>query len=180
MFEITIQHFEEIDSTSSYLKVLSAEGAREGLVITAEYQTGGRGKPGSKWISPKGENLLFSLLIRPPINSSKAPIITQIACRSVAAVLKNLFDIESTFKNPNDILVGGKKICGVLTEAVSSSEGPVEAVIIGVGLNLNSLPEQLIKTATSVRAVTGKPVDRKDVLNAVLEQLQKDLKPLYA
>jgi biotin-[acetyl-CoA-carboxylase] ligase BirA-like protein len=141
----TIRHFKELRSTNTHLQKLAAEGAEEGLVIVADYQTEGRGKPGRQWISPAGKNLLFSVLLRPPISQAEAPMITQIACRSVAAILKNEFGLDPAFKRPNDILINGKKICGVLTES-SSSLTQLKSVIIGIGLNVNATADELVSS----------------------------------
>ena len=172
-----IRHFPELDSTNTALQKLASEGAEEGLVISTDFQTGGRGKPGNKWISPKGKNLLFSVLLRPPVSTAKAQMLTQIVCRTVAGVLKKN-GIDSTFKRPNDVLVNGKKICGVLTEAQSSGER-TESVVVGVGLNVNAEPAELIPEATSMKIETKKDYPREAVLKDFLDQLNQDLKDFY-
>lgn len=104
-------------------------------------------------------------------------MLTQIVCRTVASVLKKN-GIDSTFKRPNDVLVNGKKICGVLTEAQSLSDR-TESVILGVGLNVNSEPAELIPEATSMKIETGKDYSREAVLKDFLDQLNQDLKDFY-
>lgn len=173
-----IKHFKELASTNSYLLKLPLKKTREGLVVTADYQTGGRGKPGRQWISPAGKNLLFSLLIKPPIAPSKAPILTQTACRCVAEVLKQ-HGIESRFKRPNDILVDGKKICGTLIET-GTSGSKLDYVIVGIGLNVNASPEDLQGQAISMKEIAGRTFDRKALLKEILRQFEKDLEPFYA
>ncbi len=179
-FDFSIQHFDEVESTNSLAQDYAAHGAREGLVIVAEYQTGGRGKPGRKWVSPSGKNLLFSIVLRPPITANKAPILTQIACRSVAAVLKKFFAIDSEFKFPNDILVEGKKICGILVESQTGAGNKIENMIVGIGLNINSRAKDLLPEATSIIELTGKEHQKEEVLEEILEQLKKDIEELYA
>lgn len=174
-----IHHFPELGSTNAVALKKAEEGASEGLVLVTDYQSEGHGKLGRKWISPVGKNLLFSLLIRPPMATNQAPILTQIACRSVAHVLLTGYDIPSTFKRPNDIMVHGKKICGVLVESIS--QGPkIQAAVIGIGLNVNSQEQELVPGATSLKEVTLKDLSREKLLNQILEQLDKDLKEIYA
>lgn len=175
-----IRRYDRVSSTNSVLLKEAAEGAPEGLVIVTDYQTRGRGKPGRKWVSPPRKNLLFSLLLRPPITPSRAPLITQIACRSVARVLKKDYHIASTLKRPNDVMVKGKKICGVLVEASSHSNGQLESVVIGVGLNVNSRKKELVENATSMKEITQKNYGKAKLLESLLGALAEDLEPLYA
>ena len=170
---------ETVPSTNSVLLEKAAQGAAEGLVIYTDYQTAGRGKPGNKWFSPKGKNLLFSVLLRPPVSAAKAPLITQIACRSVARVLKERFKIAADFKRPNDLLVGGRKICGTLVEA-SSRGTKVEAVVIGIGLNVNAEGRELFRGSTSLKTLLKETIDLEPLLVQILNQLSEDIRPVYA
>lgn len=171
--------FKSVGSTNTLARQLANDGAGEGLVLTAEYQSEGRGKPGRTWLSTKGQNLLFSLLLRPAISPAKAPHLTQIACRSVSAVLKREYEIASTFKRPNDVMVQGRKICGVLTESSSGSNGKLDHVVIGIGLNVNESPSELGPKAICLREVLGKKVKPLSMLNKILRQLRKDLQSFY-
>ena len=173
-----IHRFPEVASTNTVACEYAAKSAPEGTVITAGYQTSGRGKPGKRWISPPGKNLLFSVLIRPPVSVPKIPAVTQIACRSAAEVLKKNYAINSTFKKPNDILVEGKKICGVLVEAISKA-GCVESAVIGIGLNVNASSSELPETATSMREIKGKEFHLDEILHNLLAQLSQDLAAFY-
>ncbi len=179
MFEIQIETHEELVSTNTLLLRYAEEGRPEGLVVTADYQSEGRGKPGRTWLSPSGKNLLFSILLRPEIPVNQAPILTQIACRSVAEAIRKICGITPEFKRPNDLLVNGKKICGILTEALSSPSR-LNAVVVGVGLNVNSSAEELLPTATSLMLETKKSWDRDPLLLEILDQFKNDLKGLYA
>lgn len=172
-----VQHFKELFSTNSYLLKLPLRKTREGLVVTADYQTAGRGKPGRQWLSQAGKNLLFSLLIKPPLAPSKAPLLTQTACRCVAEVLQQ-HGIESRFKWPNDILVNGKKICGILVET-GTSGAQLDYVIVGVGLNVNASPEDLQGQAVSMKEISGRTFNRKILLKEILSQFEKELEPFY-
>ena len=169
-----IRHYPELDSTNSYLQKLALEGAAEGLVITTDFQTAGRGKPGRTWVSPKGKNLLFSILLRPKVAANKALIVTQITCQTVISVLKK-YGIDAVPKRPNDVLVDGKKICGVLTEA-STKENKIESVIVGIGLNVNAEQKELIPEATSMKILKNQEFSREEILNDFLAQFEKDLK----
>ena len=172
-----LHHFPELDSTNTYLLTQAKTGAAEGLVITTDFQSGGRGKPGREWVSPKGKNLLFSILLRPEISPAKAPMLTQITCRTVQTVLKK-HGIESTLKRPNDVMVDGKKICGVLTES-GSKENKIESIVAGIGLNVNASQKELIPEATSMKILTGRDFSRDEILRDFLAQYRLDLKLFY-
>lgn len=179
MIRFQIEHHSEISSTNTRLLEYAREGRPEGLVLTADFQTDGRGKPGRAWESPAGKNLLFSVLLRPPVAVNQAPMLTQIACRSVASALRSACGLEPEFKRPNDLLIRGKKICGILTEALSSPS-ELQAVVVGAGLNVNSTAEELLPTATSLLIETGKIWNREDILTEILRQFANDLQGLYA
>lgn len=167
--------FSEIDSTNETAFRYAQKGAPAGSVFVAEYQTSGRGKWGRKWVSPRGKNLLFSLLLRPSVKAVRAPLVTQIVCRSVAQTLQRRFKIHPILKRPNDILVGGRKICGVLVEAKGRANGCLESLVIGIGLNVNAKPEELVSGATSLLEETGRRQSRSELLKAILSVLRKDL-----
>ncbi len=169
-----IFYFKELESTNTTAVEYAAQGFPEGTVITADYQSRGRGKPGRRWASPPGKNLLFSVLLRPAAPAHRIPLLTQIACRSVAKILKNKYNIASRFKRPNDILVRNKKICGVLVES-SSRAWAVEYVIIGIGLNVNAGAKELLSRAISMCAIAKKEINRKKLLKEILLQLKADL-----
>ncbi len=173
-----IRHIPELSSTNTFAIEEARRGAEEGLVVTTDYQTSGRGKPGRQWVSPRGKNLLFSLLLRPPLRSNQVPLLTQIACRAVAKVLKDKYDIESVFKRPNDVMVHDKKICGTLVEAISSPSS-VDAVVIGIGLNVNAELEELPDGAISMHSFTEKGYHREEILAFILKELELKIEELY-
>lgn len=179
-FKFKILHFTELSSTNTHAREQAKLGAEEGSVYVADYQTGGRGQFDRKWISSPGKNLLFSILMRPPIAPNKAPLITQIVCRSVAQVLHKDYGMECSIKKPNDVMVQGKKICGILVESSSNSPKKIEDVIIGVGLNVNETPKGVEPEPVSMKQVLGKELEIQIVLKAILSQLEKDLSTLYA
>ncbi len=175
----SIRHLAEATSTNTLARDYAAQGAEEGLVLVADFQSEGRGKPGRSWVSPPGKNLLFSVLLRPPISASQAPILTQIGCRAVANVLNTKYGFACSFKKPNDILVDGKKICGVLVESASDPSGNLDSVVVGIGLNINAQGNQLPPEATSMRELQGKEFDKKRILGEILDDLTQNIKWLY-
>lgn len=171
-----IIRFKRIDSTNNAAFRYAKRGVPEGTVFLAEYQTQGRGKWGRHWLSPAGENLLFSILLRPQFHASKAPLLTQIACRSVAKVLEKEYKLAPAFKRPNDVMVRGKKICGVLVEAKGLASGSLESLVIGVGINVNVRLDDLVVGATSLREETGRKQSKEKLLRTLLTEIRKDLK----
>ena len=179
-FQFKIQRFRELPSTNTYARKQAALGADEGMVYVANHQTAGRGQFDRTWESPVGKNLLFSILLRPPVSPAHAPIVTQIVCRSVARVLQNHYGISCGIKKPNDVVAKGKKICGILVESSSASPKKVEDVIIGIGLNVNQAPKGIKPAPVAMKDILARDVDPMEVLNRLLEQLKKDLSELYA
>ena len=178
MIRFIIRHIPEVLSTNTIALEEAKADAQEGLVITTDYQTAGRGKPGRQWISPTGKNLLCSILLRPPLSPAQAPMLTQITCRAVAKVLKEKYAIASEFKRPNDVMVRSQKICGTLVEAVSSP-AKLEAVVIGIGLNVNADASELPPEGTSMKVLTKKVYSTQEVLGHILAELGQKVDELY-
>lgn len=170
MIQFTIRHIAEVSSTNTVALEAAKQGSPEGLVIVADHQTSGRGKPGRQWLSPFGKNLLCSVLLRPPLSPAQAPMLTQIACRAVAKVLKEKYDIGSEFKKPNDVMVDAKKICGILVESFSS-RSKLEAAVIGVGLNVNAEASELPPKGTSMKIIKHAEYSIEEVLENLLSEL---------
>lgn len=179
-FQFSIKKFRRLASTNTAAQQYAQQGAREGLVIVADYQTQGRGRLGRKWVSPPGQDLLFSILLRPPLSPSKAPLLTQLICRSVASVLKKYYGLLPAFKRPNDLLIQGKKICGVLVESQSNGSQRLDYVVIGIGLNVNSSISNRVPTAVSLKELQGKELRKELLLKRILNQIRKDLQGIYA
>lgn len=178
MIRFEIRHIAEVSSTNTVALEAAKQGAREGLVIIASHQTAGRGKPGRQWLSPPGKNLLFSILLRPPLSPAQAPMLTQIACRAVAKVLKEKYDISSEFKRPNDVMVGSRKICGTLVEAFSSLS-KLEAVVIGIGLNVNAEASELPPEGISMKALKNTVYSADEILGHILHELGHKCSDFY-
>ncbi len=163
---------EETDSTNRQAKDLAIHGAPEGTVVIAERQTQGRGRRGRDWFSPEGEGIYCSLLLRPKISPAEISGITLMTGVAVAELLQREAQIPARIKWPNDILVGGRKIAGILTE-VTTEMDRVEFAIVGLGLNVNTprpgFPPSLRQKATSLLIETGKSFSRTDLLRAYLQ-----------
>lgn len=171
----------EIESTSQTLLELADDDELEGTVVVAEEQKAGRGRLGRGWSSPKG-GLWFSILLRPPIPPSEAPKLTLMAAVAVARGLENRFAIKARLKWPNDVLVQGKKLCGILAEARCGEK--LDFVILGIGINANflltALPEELRRTAITMREILQKPVDRYSLLRSIIHELETRYEPFCA
>ncbi|MEI7751524.1 MAG: biotin--[acetyl-CoA-carboxylase] ligase [Candidatus Omnitrophota bacterium] len=178
MIPFEIRRIPEVTSTNTVVLEEATQGATEGLVVLTDYQTRGRGKPGNTWISPRGKNLLFSALLRPPLRPDQIPLLTQIACRAVAKILWSQYGIESKFKRPNDVMVGPKKICGTLVEAISTPT-KVEAVVIGIGLNVNTILGELPEEGISMKMILGLTYSLEEILEHILEELSDRITELY-
>lgn len=166
-----IKHFKTLKSTNDKALVMARKGAPEGLVITADYQTQGRGREKKKWVSPRGWNLLFSVLVRPQVKAHKAPLLTQLAAQAVQKVLATLCPETSVrIKKPNDVLMNGKKICGILVES-STQGGKVDFAVVGMGVNVIGRISSKIDGSTSIYEETGKKMEKSEVLEQILSIL---------
>ena len=170
---VNVVHYKEIDSTNTEARRLSKEGAESGLVVTAKKQTAGKGRRGRSWESPADENLYFSILLRPSLEPEKAPMLTLVMAYSVAKALQKE-DIQVLIKWPNDLVLSGKKVCGILTE-MNLSGTQVEDVIVGVGLNVNTMkfPDELEDKATSLRKETLRELECGELLQLILKEFDK-------
>jgi len=164
----------EIDSTNARARQLAEQGAADGTVIIADRQSAGRGRLGRRWESPSAVNLYCSILLRPQIPVQQAPQLTFLSAVAVAETLNQLYKLPAKVKWPNDVLVGGKKIAGLLNEMNAETE-QIHFVILGIGVNLNmaaeQFPEELNYPATSVLLETGETVDRALFARELLQRL---------
>lgn len=167
---------EQTDSTNVEAKALAAQGAPEGTVVVAESQNQGRGRRGRTWFSPAGRNIYTSIVLRPILSPAQAPQITLMTGVAVAKTLVRFASLEAKIKWPNDILIHGKKIAGILTE-VSTDMDMVDHVVVGIGINVNisaqEMPKDIQQTATSVRMATGMHHCRVALLCALLDQFER-------
>jgi BirA family biotin operon repressor/biotin-[acetyl-CoA-carboxylase] ligase len=167
--------FDTVESTQAVLGRLAAEGAAEGTVVTARHQTGGRGRRGRCWWDAPGESLLMSVLFRPPVATGQAPQLSLVAGLAVAEALVAAAGVAPRIRWPNDVLVDGKKVAGVLPEAVSRADGRLGHVLLGIGINVDQLqfPDELRDLATSLRLATDAVPEPRRLLSAVLDALER-------
>lgn len=165
----------EVTSTQDELARLAAAGAPEGTVVTATHQTGGRGRRGRTWWDAPGDSLLVSVLLRPAIPAAAAPALSPVAAVAVAEAVAAVAGVKAGIRWPNDVLVGERKLAGILAEAAVDGAGRVEHVRLGIGLNVNqtAFPAPVRDVATSLRLVTGSAHDGARVLTALLAALDR-------
>ena len=165
----------EVGSTNDLAKELAGYGAVEGTVVVAEKQTAGRGRLSRGWVSPKG-GLWFSVVLRPELKPAEAVGLVFVAGLAVAEVLHELYAVKAETKWPNDVLVKGRKVCGILTEMNTTGE-KVNYVTVGIGVNANfdvekAFPEELRANATSLENELGRKVRLEELFKALLEKLE--------
>ena len=163
--------FASIPSTQTVCRGLAAAGAPEGAVVLADHQSRGRGRRGRSWVAPPGRALLVSCLLRPPIEPGRWPELSLMAGCAVAEAVEETTRLETRLKWPNDVLVGGRKVAGVLAEGALGAE---PYLILGVGVNVSQRPEEwpaeLARRAVSLAAL-GAPVSREVLLASLLGRL---------
>jgi BirA family biotin operon repressor/biotin-[acetyl-CoA-carboxylase] ligase len=169
-----IEYFDSIESTNTTARHLAARGAAEGTVVIAETQTKGRGRLGRSWASPARCNLYLSVVLRPPLAVAQAPQLTLVAGLAVADAV-HAWTPQAAIKWPNDIVIGGRKLAGILTEMEADDE-QVRFVILGIGVNVNAAPEdfpdELRDKATALGAAAGAPIDRTAFAARLLAELE--------
>lgn len=170
-----IQYYEELDSTNLAAARAGEAGAVHGMVIAADRQTKGRGRRGRTWESPAGKNLYFSLLLRPEFALEKASMLTLVMAHSTAKAIETVVQAPVDIKWPNDILVHGKKICGILTE-LKAERGRIRHIIIGVGVNVKTqeFAGELALKATSLQQEFGMEIEREELLRKIMENFEID------
>ncbi|MBC7120127.1 MAG: biotin--[acetyl-CoA-carboxylase] ligase [Candidatus Methanosuratus sp.] len=165
---------ETVDSTQNYLRRLAGQGADEGTIVVALEQKSGKGRASRQWSSPPG-GLWFSLLLRPSMPMHHVSLLTLLSGVAVARALMQQ-GVPAALKWPNDVLVRGKKVCGILLEASSDPER-VEYVLVGVGINVNfsasDLPDGISENAVSTLDLLGKKLDRADLLSTILMHMEE-------
>ena len=169
----TVHFARETDSTNLWIKRLAKEGASEGTLALAEFQSAGRGRLGRSWEVPEGTSVMMSILLRPKFEPQYAPTLTLVMGMAVAKAVKSLgFDVS--IKWPNDVVVSHKKICGILTE-MGVRDGKIDYAVIGVGINVNikEFPEEMVDKATSLYLESGKEFDRSQIPGLVMEAFEK-------
>jgi len=169
--EQKIRYFPEISSTMDTARELAKKGAGEGTIVIAEAQSRGRGRLSREWLSPGG-GIYCTIVLRPRISPAYAPRINLMASVAVATTIKKLFGLKAELKWPNDVLIEGRKVCGILAE-MDAEMDVVNFVNVGIGINANTSIPQFEKTVTSLRDMLGKEISRKEFLGVLLMEIER-------
>jgi BirA family transcriptional regulator, biotin operon repressor / biotin---[acetyl-CoA-carboxylase] ligase len=169
-----IVHFFRADSTNNAASKLAATGEPHGTLVVAEEQTAGRGRLGRNWYSEKSSGIYASIILRPSLSPASAPAITLMAGVAAHRALSSATGLSFDIRWPNDVMTGGKKVCGILTE-MSAELDRLHYVVLGIGINVNhrDMPSDLKATATSLRIEAGKNFSRAHILVALLKELER-------
>jgi BirA family transcriptional regulator, biotin operon repressor / biotin---[acetyl-CoA-carboxylase] ligase len=155
-----------VEQCASTQRLLDSN-APEGAVAVAEQQTAGRGRLGREWHAPAHSSILLSIVLRPRVPPARLPELSVVAGRAVAAALTETAAVAPTMKLPNDVLIEGKKVAGVLAEAADGR------VVLGIGVNVNQREGELPTTATALRSAVGRELERAPLLAAILAELER-------
>jgi BirA family biotin operon repressor/biotin-[acetyl-CoA-carboxylase] ligase len=172
-----IRVFEETTSTNDVIDRLARDDVKEGVVVFAESQTRGRGRLGRRWVSPARKGLWFSVLLRPELRPTEATQLTVASATALRRAIRAQIGIDAEIKWPNDILIGGRKVAGILTE-LSAELDRIKYMVLGIGLSVNlnasEFPAELRSIATSLKVESGKVVSRAEMAVAILTELDRD------
>ncbi|SRR5713101_4586485 len=173
---LKIFRYKKLQSTNATAYQLAQQDAPEWTIIVADVQTKGRGRGRKKWVSPKG-GLWFSILLRPNVVGSKLPMLQFLIANAIRQALENETGLPVRLKWPNDILLNGQKLGGILIESKTQGD-MVSFAVIGIGLNINLSQNRLPPHAVSLRAQTGIRYDENHLLNAIIDQSKSRYKDL--
>jgi BirA family transcriptional regulator, biotin operon repressor / biotin---[acetyl-CoA-carboxylase] ligase len=176
-----IRRFADIDSTNRYALEASRSGAAPGLVVVADRQAAGRGRRGRTWSAPPGSSLLVSVVLAAPGSADDVHVVTMAAGLALADAVQVVAGVDADLKWPNDLVVGDRKLAGILAET-DLRDGRVHRVVVGIGCNVTwgGYPEELAESATACDREAGRPVDRDALLAALLDRLAEHLESLDA
>ncbi len=175
-----LHFFESTGSTNPDAKRFAEEGEPHGTTVVADSQTAGKGRRGRVWESPAGTSIYFTIVLRPKFNPEKASMVTLVMALSVAEAICEVTGLSTGIKWPNDIVVNGKKVVGILTELSMTPElNEIQFLVAGVGVNVNQesaadFPEEIRETATSLRMESGKNISRAILLERILARFEED------
>lgn len=169
----SVHFYKEVSTTNDCIRTLALEGCEEGTLAVAEKQTAGRGRRGKAWKSPMGTGIWMSLLLRPHIQPAEAPMLTLLGGLAVADAIEEETGLKAGIKWPNDILINGKKVVGILTE-MDCEISQVNFVVLGIGINVNTktFPAELDGIATSLFLESGKTFSRRYLVQAIMKKLE--------
>lgn len=169
-----IRYFSQIDSTNQYAKRIAEEGAPDGTLIIADEQTAGKGRSGRHWVTPPGEAIAFTLILRPKLATDRISMVTLVMGLAVVHAINALYSLNAGIKWPNDAVVNGRKLCGILTE-MSAEVSEIHYIVIGVGINANltEFPEEIRSIATSLKLELGHDVNRAELIARVMQEFER-------
>ena len=169
-----IVYFDETDSTNRQARMLAKNGAKHGTLVIADTQRAGRGRRGRGWISPAGEGIFMSLIVRPDVHPSQVARMSLSLALAVARAIRRETGLDARIKWPNDIVIRGCKICGLLLEMDATVE-KVESIVAGVGINVHQtqFDEEIAHTASSLDLLTGKRLSRSAIVRAFLAEFER-------
>jgi len=178
-FAAQVRHYYRLGSTMDQAARLAQRDAPHGTLVLAEEQTQGRGRLGRVWLSERSAGIYCSVILRPPLPASRAPLLTLAAALAIADAAGEITRTEADIRWPNDVLIGGRKCCGILPEMSSEMER-VKYIVLGFGLNVNQqqFPAELAGEATSLALAAGRRLSRSEVLGAVLRSLERRYRQL--
>ena len=174
--------FDSIDSTNIRAKLEAEQGAESGLLVVADMQSAGRGRRGRGWESPAGTNIYYTLMLKPDFSSDCAPMLTLVMALAVARGIRQTLRRDSEeaaakvgIKWPNDIVVDGKKVCGILTE-MSMEQSYIQHIVIGVGINVRKqeFPEEIRDRAAAIDEQCGFCISRSQLIADIMEAFEED------
>ncbi|MBR5317585.1 MAG: biotin--[Lachnospiraceae bacterium] len=166
--------FEETGSTNVEARMLAEQGAGHGTLVVADSQSGGKGRRGRSWHSPKGSAIAMSMILKPELEPDKASMLTLVQAMAVAKALEEICGCKPQIKWPNDILINEKKVCGILTE-MNLNKTEIASIIIGCGVNVNqeSFPEEISQIATSLKMETGQMFHRAELIGCICRYFEE-------
>jgi BirA family biotin operon repressor/biotin-[acetyl-CoA-carboxylase] ligase len=166
-------YFDSIDSTNTKAKELAEQGYPHGTLVAADQQLAGKGRRGRNWESPSGSGLFMTLLLKPDINPGNASMLTLVAALATAKAISEITGVHAGIKWPNDIVINGKKVCGILTE-MSAQFDYINHIVIGIGINVHNetFPEELKETASSLLLECGRRFHRASIMEKILAHFE--------
>lgn len=168
-----IEYYDEVDSTNNEAKKLARNGAEDGTLVIANCQTKGKGRLGRSWLSPKDTGIWMSIILRPNIMPSQVSCMTLIAGLDMCKAIKRITGLNASIKWPNDLVIGSKKVCGILTE-MSAEIQRINYIVVGIGVNVNTTNfDKSIGHATSLMVEGQQKYERKMIIKEFLEEFDK-------
>lgn len=168
-----LYYYDSIDSTNTKAKELAEEGHPSGTLVVADRQTAGKGRRGRSWESPSGIGIFMTLMLKPEINPNHASMLTLVAAMATTRAIRRVTGVPAMIKWPNDIVMNGKKVCGILTE-MSAQFDYINHIVIGIGINVHNedFPEEIAQTASSIYLESGQHIHRASLIEAFLEEFE--------